>query len=330
MKIQPELLTKAAFKREIEKRMASNPQMDKFMKSVRYDLDDKDIELLHEPYREVRSIDSILKNKKTEKIEIVRRMRDIAIRRTINRMVRYKIVDNAIIDEGIISLDQVAIEHCQSYHSTKLIVETIRAYKFLQDVITELAKDGKPFKSKNHDQIERIKDKLEKLQSELEMHTCIGMRSLYKQIIKGWKKRIQQLRQDDMINYDVPINDICYKIVADGNRNVSVGTEQNLFDGFAFEDSIWYLSNTSKKKLIGLIVKFYKAMFKDEILEFRKNKNKDHKKEYMKKYNKKSLTAEDKLELVQLGKADGITQKEVAALIGCSVRTVQYYWNAAN
>jgi transposase-like protein len=78
-----------------------------------------------------------------------------------------------------------------------------------------------------------------------------------------------------------------------------------------------------------MMVRSNKNENKDIIQEFRRENTKQYKQQYAKKYNKKQLSAEDKRELVQLGKAEGITQKEVAKQIGCSERTVQIYWNTS-
>lgn len=43
--------------------------------------------------------------------------------------------------------------------------------------------------------------------------------------------------------------------------------------------------------------------------------------------HRKKLSTSDKKRMVQELKAKGLTQVEVAAELGCSLRTVKYYWH---
>lgn len=316
MKIQPELLTKTDFNREVEKMAKEQSLTKEFINTCKCDPDNKSKRRLKYTYGIVQGIDSGLSNNTTSKTEEALRMRKIAMSMTISHMKRNKIVDIDILKAENISLEQVGDEYTNDYHRTQLMVESIQKYDFIQNAIRELAKDGKPFKSKNHDEIKEVEEKLDELELKLK-GASKGMKLIYDSKIRLLEEKLQDLKRDEFLNGDFTIEDICFKVVTDWNRN-------NL------RDAIWYLSKTAQNKLIRLIVKSYKSMYEDEINAYRKKKNSDHRKEAMKKNNKKSLSAEDKLELVQLGRADGLTPKEVARQIGCSVRTVQIYWNKVN
>lgn len=316
MKIQPELLTKTAFDREVERRALDQSFSARFIKTCNCVPDNKNKRRLKYTYGIVQGIDSGLSNNKIQNTDSANRMRNIAMSMTTSYMVRNKIVDIDILDAENISLEQVADQYTNDYHRTQLMVESIQNNEFIKNAIHDLAKDGKPFKSKNHDEIHEAESKIEEFELKL-TGASGGMTFYYETMIRQLENKIQDLKRDEFLNGDFSIEDICFKVVTDWNRN-------------SLREAIWYLSKTAQNKLIRLIVKCYKHMYVDEISAYRKKKNSDRRKESMKKYNKKTLSAEDKLELVQLGKADGITQKEVAALIGCSVRTVQYYWNTAS
>jgi len=316
MKIQPELLTKTAFNREVERRALDQSFSAQFIKTCNCDPDSKSKRRLKHTYGIVQGIDSGLSNNKIHNADAASRMRNIAMSMTTSYMVKNKIVDIAILDAENISLEQVADQYTNDYHRTQLMVESIQNNKFIQNAIHEFAKDGKPYKSKNHDEIQEIEEELDELELKLVLETTV-MRLLYDNKKRQLEQTLQDLKRDEFLNGDFSIEDICFKVVTDWNRN-------------SLREAIWYLSKTAQNKLIRLIVKSYKSMYEDEIKAYRKKKNSDQRKESMKKYNKKSLSAEEKLELVQLGKADGLTPKEVATQISCSVRTVQIYWNKVN
>jgi hypothetical protein len=293
-------------------------------------LDAKEKKLLHETYKKVKSIDYMIQKNWTEKIEDANRMKEISRSMTIHRMVKNKIADVDILNEGIITLEEVELEYAIHYHRSQLITETILEHELIQNAIVELAKDGKPYKSKNHDEIVKIENEIDELEFSLLKEVSDIKKLLINNKKLSLERRHQELKDDDFLNSEFPIEDICYKIFNDIKSFNIAGDTIAMFNGHSFENSIWFFSKTAQNKIIDLIVKSYKSMYENEILEYRKNKNKDHKKEYMKKHNKKSLSAQDKRDLVQLGKADGLTQSEVAEQIGCSERTVQYYWNAAS
>lgn len=330
MNIQSELLTKTEFKREFKRRVLSNPLTNPYLKIASCDLDSKEKKLLNETYKKVKSIESMIQKNWIENIDGANRMKEISRSMTISRMVRNRIADVDILTEEFITLEEVEQEYAIHYHRSQLITETILKHEFIQNAITELAKDGKPFKSKNHDEIVEIEIEI----YELEFSLLTGMSVVKKVLINNRKqlleRRHQELKDDDFLNSEFPIEDICYKIVADIKAVNMSGDSITEFDSKSFENCIWFFSKTAQNKLRDMIVNSYKSMYEDEISAYRKKKNNEHRKESMKKYNKKLLSAEDKLELVQLGKAEGITQKEVAAQIGCSVRTVQIYWNTAS
>jgi DNA-binding NarL/FixJ family response regulator len=81
------------------------------------------------------------------------------------------------------------------------------------------------------------------------------------------------------------------------------------------------------KKLTNMIVDTYKIENITAIEQHKENRIKENKHAWKTSQRKKELTADEKRELVKMGKENGYTQKQVADQIGCSVRTVQKYWN---
>lgn len=316
MTLKKELITKAAFNREIEKMDADQSLTKEFINKCDCDPNNKRKRRLKYTYGIVQGIDLGLRNNIIQNKVPALRMRKIALSMTIGHMTRNGFVDIDILDAENISLVEVGEKYTHDYHRTQLMVETIQNNQFIQNAIHELAKDGKLFKSKNHDKILEIEEKLDELEVQL-TGTSPGMKLIHNNKIRLLEEKLYNLKQDEFLNGDFSIEDICFKVVADWKRNT-------------LRDAIWYLSKTSQNKLIDLIVKSYKSMKEDEISEYRTNKNKDYKKEYMKKYNKKTFSAEDKRELVQRYKADGLSPLEVAVHMDCSVRIVQYYWNTAS
>lgn len=330
MEIQPLLLTKAGFNREIERRAKTNPVTNEFLKVAQCDLGLRDKKLLNEAYSKVRNIDFMLQNNRIDKINDANRMREIRRSMTISRMARNGIADIDILDEDFSMLQEVEQEYTLQYYRTQLIFESINEHDFIQNAIAELAKDGKPYKSNNYDEIRKIEKELEELDMKQSIETSKPkkLRGILK--MNNLETKLQELREEDFLNSEFPIEDICYKLVTDNKRTTMSGEITVWFNSVSFKNSIWFLSKTAQNKLIDLIVKSYKSMYEEEIVEYRNNKYKESKKESMKKHNKKALSPEDKHELVQIGKAEGLTQTEVAKQIGCTTRTVQRYWNTAS
>lgn len=90
-------------------------------------------------------------------------------------------------------------------------------------------------------------------------------------------------------------------------------------------DRIWKLSPTAQQKLMETIVSSYKTTYSQQIAQLKKKNTKDRKLKWSRKNNIKETSAKDKRELVKELRANGLTQKEVALQIGCSVSLVQKY-----
>jgi hypothetical protein len=92
MKIQPELLTKTAFNREVERRAKDQSFSARFIRTCNCDLDNKSKRRLKYTYGIVQGIDSGLRNNKIYNADAASRMRKIAMSMTTIYMVRNKIV----------------------------------------------------------------------------------------------------------------------------------------------------------------------------------------------------------------------------------------------
>ena len=324
MNMQPELLSTAGAKREIENNAILNPHGQEFINNAKYNLDRKSKRRLKYTYGIVKGIDSGIENGYIINVEGALRMRDIGLSMSISYMARNGIVDIDILEAEGLTIDEVANEYNNHYQRREFIVKHIQNNDYIQNAITKLAENGKIFISKNSDEISDIEEKLDILEAKL-VDASNGGRLLYNNTKNTLEERLQTLKHEDFLNGDFPIEDICLRLVMGGYRNISEG--RTIYEGDTFRDTIWYLSKTAQIKLIEFIVKTHKDMNKEEITAYRATKNKANKKEYkQKKCNTKELTADEKRQLVQMGKADGSTQTEVAKQIGCSVRTVKIYW----
>lgn len=266
MEIQTELLSLAGAKRIIEKTAAANSQTEEFIKTCNYEPNNKSKRRLNNIYGIVKRIDSCLINGFIQDIESALRIRNIAMSMVISYMVRYRIVDIDILTTENITLEQIGDEYTKHYHRQQLIVEWIRKFEFVQNAINELANEGKPFMSKNHDEIRSIEEKLDEFEQKL-VGASKAMTFAYNTIKRPYEERLQILKQEDFLNGAFTIEDICTKIVLDGKRSSSFSQTDNIFNENSFENLIWFLSKTAQNKLIELIVKSYKSMNEDKISE---------------------------------------------------------------
>jgi len=319
MEIQKHLLTKAGFYRECDKRAEGNSRS--FLKDHHQSYNEQNEALVNEYYSKTRSIDRLLKMRNTEKIEEATKLKNVFKSTTIGRIIRYNYLDEEILKHGIISEEDLDSEYTEHIHCTDLIVETIFENEFIQGQIIEYSKNAKDYKSKNYDEIKEIEAELALIGklSKSDIHEYMRISDSGK--IKELQKKIEMLKYDDLLNSDYPIENICAKVLSDPTVELNE---------YPLGSIIWSLSKTAQDKLIDLIVKSYKTVNADKIEEFRKENTRQYKQQYAKKYNKKQLSIEDKRRLVQTGKSDGLTQKEVAKNLGCSVRTVHSYWNVAS
>lgn len=90
------------------------------------------------------------------------------------------------------------------------------------------------------------------------------------------------------------------------------------------KERILNLSRSNLIQLIRIYCNAHNDFYKDDISDERQinkaNMNNERKK-------KKTVTADEKRELIQMGKSDGMKQTEVAKQIPCSLRLVKDYWN---
>jgi len=91
------------------------------------------------------------------------------------------------------------------------------------------------------------------------------------------------------------------------------------------KDRIKRMSSYYLEKLITLICGFYNELNAMDIEETRREQ-KAQKESDMYTHRKRYTTEETK-ELIQIGKADGMKQTEIAEQLGCCLRTVKSYWN---
>ena len=316
MEIQKHLLTKAGFYRECDKRAEGSSMS--FLKDYQQSYNERNETLVNEYYSKTRSIDRLIKMRNTEKIEEATKLMNVFKSATIGRIIRYNYLDEEILKDGIISEEDLDSEYTEHVHCTDLIVETILENEFIQGQIIEYSKNAKDYKSKNYDEIKDIESELQMISRlrKSDMREYLRVRNSGK--INELVKKIEMLKYDDLLNSDYPIENICAIVLSDPTVELNE---------YPLDSIIWSLSKTAQDKLIDLIVKSYKTVNADKIEKFRKENTRQYKQQYAKKYNKKELSAEEKRIKVQLGKCKGLTPREVAEQMKCSIRTVQIYWD---
>lgn len=217
MTLKKELITKAAFNREIEKMDADQSLTNEFINTCDCDPNNKRRRRLKYTYGIVQGIDSGLRNNIIQNTVPAIRMRKIALSMTIGHMTKNRIVDIDILDAENISLVEVGEKYTHDYHRTQLMVETIQNNEFIQNAIHELANDGKLFKSKNHDEILEIEEKLDELELQL-TGASRGMKLIHNNDIRLLEEKLYSLKRDEFLNGDFSIEDICFKVVADWKK----------------------------------------------------------------------------------------------------------------
>ena len=77
--------------------------------------------------------------------------------------------------------------------------------------------------------------------------------------------------------------------------------------------------------MVRIIIHFYNDLYTQEIEAG--NKQKEAMRKGKSYHAKKTISAKDKRELIQIGKTEGMKQEEVARELHCSLPTVKRYWN---
>lgn len=315
MEIQQHLLNKAEFYRECEKREAGLTLS--FLQDYSHSGNEKAERLVNEYYAKARSLHRLLRMGNTSKVETATNLMKTYKSMTNGRIIRYNFIDVEIFKHGVISEEELDQEYTKHFHRTDLIIETILDNKFIQDRILECSKNATDYTPTKSGELIEIEKELKRISGLFRSDYREYMKELSNGNIDELRKEQEKLKYIELLNSNYPVENICAKVV---DNSVVWFEEQLLWS------RIWSLSKTSQEKLIGLMVKSYKSENAVEIKEFRSENNKQYKKLYAKKYNKKELTPEDKRRLVQEGKNSGLTQKEVAIKLGCVVRTVSKYW----
>lgn len=319
MKIQQHLLNNAKFYRECDKIEGGLTRS--FLKDYSHSENENAARLVNEYYAKARSVHRLLRMGNTTKVESATNLLKTFKSMTIGRIIRYKFIDVEIFKQGVISEEELDREYTKHVHCTDLIVETIIDNKFVQDRILECSMNVTDYKPKKSDELIEVEKELKRISGLLRSDIHEYTKELSSGKINELSKEQERLELIELFNSDYPVENICHDVV---NNSVEWFDEQRL------RTRIWSLSKTSQDKLIDLMVKSYKKENAVEIKEFKNEKIKQYKRLYAKKYNKKELTADDKRRLVQEGKSDGLTQKEVAGKLSCSIRTVREYWNTAS
>jgi hypothetical protein len=118
----------------------------------------------------------------------------------------------------------------------------------------------------------------------------------------------------------IPEN-FCYSIFAEGDTLEA--SEERV------QRRVWNMSRYYLEMLVTMICRFYNELYRLDIEEMRRiqEKEQDSKRKSDMYAPKKRYTTEEMRELIQIGKADGMKQTEVASQLDCGIATVKRHWN---
>lgn len=324
MKIKLELLSSAAAYREVENRVLKQPVTIEFDRLLKDTFKYQDEPLLYEPYKIVKNIDKKIRNGRITKLDQAHTRRRIFISLIVSRMIRFQRLCFDFLAVEEITLIQFRQAYAHHYHCTKFITEEIKKHSPIQKRIIELAKVGTRVKLDSSSKIPEIEAKLADV-------TNTTGKNLFRQFINTRKAQdleeelLKEKEDNFMSSNKFSIEDICYRFINGSDLipnsiNLRTVLSKTLFD------RIWKLSPTAQKKLMEMVVSSYKATYSLQIAQLRKKNTKDRKLKWSRKNNIKETSAQDKRELVREHRANGLTQREAAIKIGCSVSSVHKYW----
>jgi hypothetical protein len=326
MKLNLELISSTAAYREIDNRIIQRPIGNEFEEILNGTFSYHDRPIISEPYEIVKAIDRNINNGRTKRVEQAQTRRKGFMSTIISRMIRFKCLCRDLLDEEEIPLVEFKKKLEHQYHSSDFITDAIINHKPIQKGLTVLAKNGKLGRLHTSPKIQKLETEL----SQLENSTGKNLFRQYVNIkrMRLLKDELSMEKEDSfMSSGKFLIEDICYSIINGTDRTPNT-IELKTVERRTLFERIWRLSPTAQQKLIAAIVSVYKVSHKTQIAESRKKNTQDRKLKWSRKNNKKELSAQEKRELVQEGKANGLTQKEVSLKIGCNVRLVQRYWKA--
>jgi len=284
-------------------------------------------------YSKVESIDNgfkkgLIVNKTKAKTE-----RKAAVSKTLNLMVRHRYIDSDILEAEGILVEDIYNRYITHEQRTKFIQGIITDYRFIRKAIAEKAK---PYLKFTHEEL----DKLTRIDNEIKSKENAVIREdkgsfFYPLLIPNLLKQRTALVNNYESSQGKSIESVCCRITnqatyyqtVPGKTIPSLSQKRNPFEDEQLYESLWNLSPSSQTKLIEFIVSKYKSYYHNDIKEYYQMKERRRKQAWNKKQRKKKLSASEKHQLVLWGKADGYSKPEVSEQIGCSLRTVQHYWN---
>jgi hypothetical protein len=186
----------------------------------------------------------------------------------------------------------------------------------VREYLEELASNGDRI---DYYPLEKMKDQMGVLREDESKNKALSGSFLKtKQIqdkISNLQAQIDEERRRTSELKSKPEN-LCYYIFCERHSRDYL----DIFAGNIQGQSRYYL-----KIMVRIIIHFYNGIHRNDIQA--SNNHREAMRKAKTYHPKKSISADDKRELIQTGKAYGMKQEEVAEELHCSLPTVKRYWN---
>ena len=284
--------------------------------------------------KKINSIDESIKKGRIIKVNEAQNIRKRLVKQAQNIMVKYGFLDYYFIENENIKLSKMLEKYYEHYFSTLYLEELIQQYDFIQNMILAQAEHGQELQQWYDSKKNKVSKERRRIEAELK---ALNPRKMLKKIslqdkLKKNEQELQSLKEEFLeggISYR--IETICFNLIYrreyDREQNGYKYIEKDNPLEAELETEIWKLTPSAHEKLTNMIVEVYKMTNKTAIEHYRNERSKESKHAWKISQRKKDLSADEKRELVKMGKEDGYTQKQTAKEINCSTRTVQKYWN---
>jgi hypothetical protein len=203
----------------------------------------------------------------------------------------------------------------------EFIITAFESDKFFIDAIREHAKGGHAVDYSFANDLKRKKNRL----IDLDRNSGEDEPSEVKD-----KRRKEILQISELVNEELNLRNkekaqrpnLCYFILYDEIAGSSVNNITKEEDE-RFKENVYRLSKTNLIELIRIYSKANNNFFLNDIIDERNTKKMEGNRKRYKP--KRDFTAEETIEFVKLYKADGLKNRQIADIIGCSLRTVERY-----
>lgn len=270
-------------------------------------------------YDKVRDIDKGIADGIIKDVAGATQKRKLLLSGVLNFMSRCGFVDDNILTKEEIPVTDIIRRYHLQLHSSEFVYNTVKQHQFIVTELNRLADSGEKYSSKNEREIDNTWIELQRVVNlkpmdayqEWKVGGVVSPDTLY--------HRIKDLEKyDEYGEKYFPIENLCFLMKY---TRYKTDTPKR-FDWNIYRQ----LSQTSINRLLSLIVRLYKAEYKEDIAKYRADKNRDKKKTKRSNKNTKQLSATEKRNIVQDLKEQGCKYSEALKKSGLTATTFKRYW----